>query len=80
MLVFKIVGIVLDDIVLLYHLKLFADHQKPETVHAVTDDLISSAQTKGEPVTTEASISGQADIGGGVIRVRVDCIRAVTLQ
>ena len=80
MLVFKIVGIVLDDIVLLYHLKLFADHQKPETVHAVTDDFISSAQTKGEPVTTEASISGQADIGGGVIRVRVDCIRAVTLQ
>ena len=69
-----------ENYILLYHLKLFADHQKPKAVHAVTDDLISSAQAKGETVTTEARISGQAYIGGGVVRVRVDCIRAVTLQ
>ena len=65
---------------LLAYPELFADHQEPEAVHAVTDDLVTPAQAEGEPVTTEASIRGQADIGGGVVRVRVDRVRAVTLQ
>ena len=59
---------------------MFADDEEPETVHTVTDDLVTPAQTEGQPVSTVASVRGQADIDGGVVGVRVHRVRAVTLQ
>ena len=46
----------------------------------MTDDLVAPAQGEGQAVTTEAGIGGQADIDGGVVGVRVDRVRAVTLE
>ena len=63
-----------------YYLELLTQNQEPETVHTVTDDFVTPAQGEGQPMTTVASISGEANIDSGVVRVRVDRVRSVTLK
>ena len=60
--------------------ELFAEYEEPETVHTVTDYLVTSAQSEGQAVALPALVGLDDDPDGRVVGVGVDGVTAVTLQ